>query len=174
MAQVTLKGKPLLLEGELPQNGQPAPNFRLVAQDLTDLALENFGNKIKILLTVPSLDTPVCAVETRKFHEKIDSMKEEGLVLIVASGDLPFAMKRFCSTEGLENVFPASQYRDPAFSKSYGVHIKEGGLQGLCARAVFVIDKENKIRYTELVPEIGQEPDYEKALAAVEALRTAP
>ena len=170
MAQVTLKGKPLSIEKELPQKGQKAPDFTLLAQDFSALSLENFKGKLKVILTLPSLDTPVCALETRVFHEKLNAMKED-TVLIAASGDLPFAMKRYCSSEGLDNIFTASQYRDPSFSKSYGVYIKEGNLQGLCARAVFVIDKEDTIHYIELVPEIAQEPDYEKALAAVNALR---
>lgn len=168
MAQVTLKGKPLALEGELPQNGQKAPAFTLVAQDLKEFGLQDFHGKVKVILALPSLDTPVCAKQTRVFSEKLNSMKE--LVLLVVSGDLPFAMKRFCVAEDLENVFTGSQYRDSNFSKSYGVHVKEGALQGLCARAAFIVDKEDIVRYTELVPEISQEPDYEKALAALDAL----
>ena len=171
MAQVLLKGKPLNLEGELPQNGEKIPDFTLVAQDLSEFSLQSFNaknGKLKVILSVPSLDTPVCALQTRVFSEKLSSKPD--LALIVVSGDLPFAMKRFCAGEGLDNVFTGSQYRNMDFSKSYGVRIKDGALQGLCARAVFVADKEDILRYTELVPEISQEPDYEKALAAVAKL----
>ncbi len=168
MTQVTHKGQSLALEGSFPQLGEEAPDFSLIAQDLSSFSLQDFGRKIKVVLAVPSLDTPVCAQETRTFYEKLASKEEAAL--IVVSGDLPFAMKRFCTTAGLSNIFVGSQFQDMRFSKSYGTHIREGLLKGLSARAVFVIDQNNKIAYAELVPDIASEPDYDKALAALDDL----
>ena len=169
MAQVTLKGGPVELEGKLAQIGDTAPDFTLVGGDTSEISLKDFSGCIKVLLAVPSLDTPVCAQQTRVFHEKLGGMMEK-VKTIVISGDLPFAMKRFCSTEGIDNVLTGSQYRDMNFSKSYGTHIKEGAIKGLSARAVFVVDKDDVVRYVELVPEISDEPNYEKALEAVQNL----
>ena len=166
MATVTLKGNTIKLEGNLPAPGDPAPDFRLVKQDLTEVSLKDFSGKVKVLLAVPSLDTAVCAKETREFNQKLAGRAD--VAVIVASGDLPFAMKRYCAAEGVENVTTGSQFRDMNFSKAYGTHILEGGLTGLSARAVFVIDRSDKVSYTELVPDIGQEPNYDAVIAAVD------
>jgi thiol peroxidase len=164
MATVTLKGNPIHTIGELPAVGSKAPDFKLVAGDLSDVSLANYKGKRKILNIVPSLDTPTCATSTRKFNEKASSLPNT--VVLVVSADLPFAAKRFCTTEGLASVVPLSLMRTRDFAKSYGVLITDGPLAGVTARAVVVVDENDKVTYTQLVPEIGQEPDYEKALAA--------
>ncbi len=164
MAQVTLKGNPIHTNGELPKVGAPAPAFKLTGGDLADVSLADYKGKKKILNIVPSLDTPTCATSTRKFNESAGKLANT--VVLVVSADLPFASKRFCTTEGLQNVVPLSLMRDKNFAKDYGVLLQDGPLAGICARAVVVIDEHDRVKYTQLVPEIGQEPDYEKALAA--------
>ncbi|TGN18919.1 thiol peroxidase [Leptospira idonii] len=170
MASVTLKGNPISLEGNLPQAGDKAPDFKVAKQDLSEISLKDLSGKVKILVAVPSLDTPVCAIETKKFNEKV--AKESAITTLIISGDLPFAMKRFCATEGIqsENLITGSQFKDFSFSKNYGVHIASGPLSGLAARAVFVVDKSDVIRYVELVPEIASEPNYETILAEAKKL----
>ena len=169
MSSVTLKGNPINLEGTIPAVGSAAPDFKVVkADDMSSVGLDNYQGKVKVILGVPSLDTPVCAKETREFNVKMGSMDD--VVVLVVSGDLPFAMKRYCAAEGVDNVVPGSQYRDMSFSKAYGVHMAEGPLAGLVARSVFVVDKDNKIAYSELVPEIAQEPNYDEAMGAVKKL----
>ena len=168
MAQVTLKGNPFQLAGEMPKVGDAAPDFKVVKDDMSEVTLKDFAGKNKVLVAVPSLDTPVCQKETREFNAKASGMKDTAVIIV--SGDLPFAMKRFCSTEGLSDVVTGSQYRDFSFSKSYGTHLAEGPLAGLSARAVFVVDKNDKIVYSELVPEIAQEPEYDRILEAVSKL----
>jgi thiol peroxidase len=165
MAQVTLKGNPIHTNGELPAIGAKAPDFKLTAGDLKDVSLADFKGKRKVLNIVPSLDTPTCATSTRKFNESAGKLPNT--VVLVVSADLPFASKRFCTTEGLQNVVPLSLMRDKRFAQDYGVLIQDGGLAGLCARAVVVLDESDKVVYRQLVPEIGQEPDYERALQAV-------
>jgi thiol peroxidase len=164
MAQVTFKGNPIHTNGDLPAVGAKAPEFKLTASDLKDVTLADYRGKRKILNIVPSLDTSVCATSTRKFNES--ASKVPNTVVLVVSADLPFASKRFCTTEGLQNVAPLSLMRDKNFAKDYGVLIQDGPLAGICARAVVVLDENDKVVYRQLVPEIGQEPDYEKALAA--------
>jgi thiol peroxidase len=164
MAQVTLKGNPIHTNGELPQVGAPAPAFKLTAADLKDVTLADYKGKKKILNIVPSLDTAVCATSTRKFNEA--GGKLANTVVLVVSADLPFAAKRFCTTEGLANVVTLSLMRDKNFAKDYGVLLQDGPLAGVCARAVVVVDENDKVAYTQLVPEIGQEPDYDKTLTA--------
>ena len=164
MAQVTLKGNPIHTNGELPAVGAKAPALKLTGVDLNDVSLADYQGKRKILNIVPSLDTEVCATSTRKFNETAGKLPNT--VVLVISADLPFAAKRFCTTEGLQNVVPLSLMRDKAFAKDYGVLLTDGPLAGLCARAVVVLDEEDKVVYRQLVPEIGQEPDYDKALAA--------
>jgi len=164
MATVTLKGNPIHTNGDLPAVGAKAPDFRLTTVDLKDVTLAEYGGKKKILNIVPSLDTAVCATSTRKFNEKGGSLPST--VVLVVSADLPFAMKRFCTTEGLNNVVSLSLIRGKTFAKDYGVLIEDGPLAGLCARAVVVLDANDKVVYKELVPEIGQEPNYDAALAA--------
>ena len=164
MAQVTLKGNPIHTNGELPAVGAHAPDFKLTNGDLKDVSLADYKGKKKILNIVPSLDTSVCATSTRKFNES--ASKLPNTVVLVVSADLPFASKRFCTTEGLQNVVPLSLMRDKSFAKDYGVLLQDGPLAGICARAVVVTDANDKVVYRQLVPEIGQEPDYDKALAA--------
>jgi thiol peroxidase len=165
MAQVTLKGNPIHTNGELPQVGAKAPDFTLTTGDLKDVTLAEYKGKKKILNIVPSLDTSVCATSTRKFNQQAGSLPNT--VVLVVSADLPFASKRFCTTEGLQNVVPLSLIRGKHFAKDYGVLIQDGPLAGLTARAVVVLDENDKVVYRQLVPEIGQEPDYDAALKAV-------
>jgi thiol peroxidase len=165
MATVTLKGNPIHTIGDLPAVGGKAPDFKLVDGDLKDVSLATFQGKRKVLNIVPSLDTPVCATSTRKFNEKVGALKNA--VVLVVSSDLPFAAKRFCTTEGLKNVVPLSLMRSRDFAKAYGVLITDGPLQGITARAVVVVDENDKVLYRQLVPEIGQEPDYDAAWKAV-------
>jgi thiol peroxidase len=164
MAQVTLGGNPIHTNGDLPAVGAKAPDFKLTSGELKDLTLADFKGKKKILNIVPSLDTPVCATSTRKFNETAGKLPNT--VVLVVSADLPFASSRFCTTEGLKNVTSLSLMRDKNFAKDYGVLIQDGPLAGVCARAVVVVDENDKVVYKQLVPEIKQEPDYDKALAA--------
>ncbi len=165
MATVTLKGNPIHTIGELPAVGAKAPDFRLTTTELKDVSLESYRGKRKVLNIVPSLDTSVCAMSARKFNERASQMANT--VVLIVSADLPFASKRFCTAEGLKNVEPLSLVRGKNFAKDYGVLITDGPLEGLAARAVVVLDESNKVLYRQLVPEIGQEPDYDAALAAL-------
>jgi thiol peroxidase len=164
MANITLRGNAIHTEGELPKVGAKAPDFQLTGSDLKDVSLATFAGKKKILNIVPSLDTPTCATSTRHFNE--DAGKLSNTVVLVISNDLPFAQKRFCTTEGLANVVPLSELRTRDFGTAYGVRITDGPLAGVLSRAVVVIDEHDKVVYTEQVPEIAQEPDYAKALSA--------
>ena len=163
MATLTLKGNPVQTIGELPAVGSRAPEFKLTNADLEDVGLEAFQGKKKVLNIVPSLDTPVCAVSTRVFNEKAAGKA----AVLVISADLPFAQKRFCETEGIDGVVTLSLMRAKFFAKDYGVLITDGPLAGVCSRAVIVLDEADNVVYTEQVPEITQEPDYDKALAAL-------
>lgn len=164
MADITLGGHPYRTSGKLPAVGTQAPDFRLVGADLGDVSLATFPGKTKILNIVPSLDTRVCAESTRRFNKEAAALP--GVAMLVVSADLPFAMKRFCATEGLTGVIPLSMMRGRAFAKDYGVLILDGPFEGVTARAVVVIDADDRVRYTQLVPDVGSEPDYEAALAA--------
>ena len=165
MTTVTLGGKPINLAGRFPQAGQTAPALSLVAADLSNKTLKDFAGKRKVLNIVPSLDTPTCATSTRKFNERAGSLANT--VVLVVSADLPFAMKRFCTTEGLNNVVTLSTMRGREFMSNYGVEMVDGPLAGVTARAVIVLDENDKVIYTELVPEIKQEPNYDAAIAAL-------
>jgi thiol peroxidase len=165
MAIVTLAGNPITVAGSLPRKGDTAPAFTLTAKDLKEVGLADFAGKRKVLNIVPSLDTPVCAKSTRVFNERAAG-KADTVVLAIAA-DLPFAMARFCGAEGIENVVTLSTFRNRAFHGTYGVDITDGPLKGLTARAVLVLDADNKVIHAELVPEIKQEPDYDAALAAL-------
>jgi thiol peroxidase len=165
MATVTLKGNPVSVAGTLPSKGASAPDFSLTNKDLKDVALADFAGKRKVLNIVPSLDTPTCAKSTRVFNEKASSMSNT--VVLVVSADLPFAMSRFCSAEGLSNVVTLSTFRSHGFHNKYGVDIADSPLKGLTARAVVVLDENNKVIHSELVPEIANEPNYDAALAAL-------
>ena len=162
---VTLAGNPIKVEGTFPKVGDKAASFSLVGKDLKDVTLTDFTSKKKVLNIVPSLDTPVCAISTRKFNEKASSM--DNAVVLIISADLPFAMGRFCDAEGLDKVVTLSTMRGGEFMKNYGVAITDGPLSGVAARAVVVLDENNTVIYAELVPEIKDEPNYDAALAAL-------
>ncbi len=165
MATITLQGNEIHTNGELPAVGSLAPGFKLVDAELADKQLADYAGKKKLLNIVPSLDTPVCATSTKKFNEA--AAERDNVVMLVISADLPFAMGRFCGVENIDKVVPLSMMRSRNFAKDYGVLIEDGPLAGITARAVVIVDENDKVTYTELVPEIGQEPDYDKALAAL-------
>ncbi len=162
MKKVNFKKHPVKLGGSLPETGKKAPAFELVKSDLATIALEDLKGKTLVLNIFPSLDTSVCATSVRKFNTLAANMKDT-LVLAI-SRDLPFAHTRFCTTEGIANVIPLSDFRCTSFSKDYGVFMEDGPLQGLLARAVIIIDQDQIVRYVQLVPEITQEPDYDEVL----------
>ena len=165
MATVTLGGNPVSVAGNFPKRGDTIPDFSLTTSELKDVSLKDYAGKRKVLNIVPSLDTPTCQTSTRKFNEKASSLSNT--VVLVVAADLPFAMKRFCGAEGLDNVVPLSTMRGRDFHSKYGVDIADGPLKGLTARAVVVVDENNKVLHSELVPEIKQEPNYDAALAAL-------
>lgn len=162
MAQITLRGTPINTVGDLPAVGSPAPAFSLTGSDLGTVSKDQFSGKPLVLNIFPSIDTPVCAASVRKFNEQASA---GGLTVVCVSKDLPFALSRFCGAEGIENVSSASAFRD-SFGEDYGLTIVDGPMAGLLARAVVVVGADGKVAYTELVPEIAQEPDYDAALAA--------
>ena len=162
---VTLNGAPVTLFGTFPAVGQTAPAFALVDKDLKDVALKDFAGKRKVLNIVPSLDTAVCATSTRKFNEAVSKL--DNTVMLVISADLPFAMGRFCSTEGLSNVTPLSLMRGRDFMRNYGVKIADTVLRGITARAVLVLDENDQVLHAELVDDITHEPNYDAALAVL-------
>lgn len=164
MAQVTLKGNPIHTIGNLPMIGQLAPSFSLTGKDLKDVGLADFAGKVKILNIVPSLDTGTCAASARAFNKAADTLGD--IVILSISRDLPFAQNRFCEAEGIKAVVTLSEMRNHDFGTAYGVTIIDGALAGLFSRAVIVLDRNNKVVYTQQVPEIGQEPDYASALEA--------
>lgn len=165
MAKITLKGTPYKTVGQLPSVGGPAPDFHLVDVDLTDVRLDTFKGKRKILTINPSFDTPVCAAAARKFNEQAAAL--ENTVILAISADLPFAQKRFCTAEGLDDVIPLSMMRSKNFAKDYGVLIQDGPLAGITARAIVVVDEKDEVVHTELVEEIAEEPDYAAALNSI-------
>ena len=165
MSQLTLKGNPIHTSGSLPALHSPAPDFILTTQDLEDRTLKNFKGKRKLIATVPSLDTGVCSTMTH--HLNTQAKAHPHLQIIVVSADLPFAQKRFCNQEHIQNVTTLSMMRSKDFGKSYGLLIQDGPLAGILARALIAIDEHDHILYTELVSEITHEPDYHKALKAI-------
>ena len=165
MAQVTLKGNPVQVNGELPAVGSIATAFSLVAGNLSDVTLADFAGKRKVLNIFPSVDTPTCAASVRKFNAEANALPNT--VVLNISADLPFAQARFCGAEGLENVQNLSTFRAHDFHRAYGVDIAEGALKGLTARAVVVLDENDKVLHSELVGEIAEEPNYEAALAVL-------
>jgi len=166
MANITLGGKPATTVGTLPVAGAAAPDFKLVnAADMSEVSLQNYAGKNIVMNIFPSVDTGVCATSVRKFNAEASNL--QNTVVLCISKDLPFAMKRFCGAEGLNNVVTLSDFRNKGFSKTYGVEITDGAFEGLDARAVVVVGTDGKVKYTELVPEVGQEPNYAAALAAV-------
>jgi len=166
MASITLKGNPINTNGDLPKVGAAAPAFSLTKVDLSDVGLDAFAGKTVVLNIFPSIDTPVCAASVRRFNAEVNKLADT--VVLCASADLPFAHKRFCGAEGLDNVLSVSDLRDKGFGERYGVKVVDGPLAGLLARAVVVI-KGGKVTYTQLVPEIAEEPNYDAAIAAVKA-----
>lgn len=168
MNSVKFKGSPVKLCGEFIAKGVKAPDFTLVRGDLSDITLKSLAGKRIVLNIFPSLDTGVCAASVRRFNKIAAEMPDT--VVVAISKDLPFAHQRFCTTEGIENVITASDFRKSGFDADYGVLMSDGPLAGLLARAVVVIDRNGKVAYTELVPEITQEPDYEKAVEALKKL----
>ena len=168
MSTVTLKGTPYSIKDDIPQSGIEGNDITFVRADLSELSLYDVEAKAKILIGVPSLDTGVCQTETRKFNEQVGGL--EGVRAFVISKDLPFAMNRFCEAEGIKNVEVGSDYRYNDFINEYNTEILAGPFKGLSARAVFVLDSKNKVVYSELVKEIADEPNYDKAMAAVKSL----
>ncbi len=168
MGTVTLKGNRVETSGVLPEEGNRAPDFRLTATDLSMKELRDYQGKKKVLNIFPSIDTGVCAASVRRFNAEASSL--EGAVVLCISADLPFAHSRFCEIEGLDNVVPLSVFRSPDFGRNYGVMMTSGPLAGLLARAVVVLDQSDLVIYTQLVPEIGEEPDYEAALEVLRSL----
>ena len=165
MSQVTLGGNPITINGKFPQKGDAAPAFSLVAKDLSDATLATFAGKRKILNIFPSIDTPTCAASVRQFNAQANA--KPNTVVLCISADLPFAQARFCGAEGLDNVVTLSTLRGREFIEAYGVAVTSGPLAGLTARAVVVLDENDKVIHSELVSEIKNEPNYAAALAAL-------
>jgi thiol peroxidase len=166
MAQTKLGENTVNTTGDLPATGSAAPDFKLTGIDLKDVSLQNYSGKTIVLNIFPSIDTNVCAASVREFNKLATSL--DNTVVLSISKDLPFAMKRFCAAEGVKNVVMLSEFKNKNFSNAYGVEMTDGGLVGLHARAVVVIGKDGKVKYTEMVPSIGQEPDYDAALSAIQ------
>lgn len=167
MPEVKLKGKKIHLRGNLPSLQTKAPDFHLVDQNLQEHSLEEFRGKKKLIATVPSLDTPTCCLMTKRFNEF--GQNNKGIALITVSADLPFAQKRFCEQENVSNVLTLSMMRDKNFGESYGVLMQDGPLAGLLSRAVFILDENDRVLYEELVSEISEQPNYDKAFQMLRA-----
>jgi thiol peroxidase len=165
MAQTKLGEQVAITNGDLPTVGSTAPTFVLTGNDMKDLNSAQFAGKNLILNIFPSVDTSTCSTSVREFNKRAASLTDTTILCV--SKDLPFAMRRFCGAEGIDRVITASDFRNRGFSTDYGVELTNGGFAGLCARAVIIIDKAGKIKYTQLVPQIGQEPNYDEALAAL-------
>jgi thiol peroxidase len=162
---MTMKGNPLKVEGKCLEEGMPLPSFKLTGVDMTDVTNEKVAGKVTVLLSVPSLDTPVCAIETKRFNQEAAALSKDVVVLAV-SRDLPFAAKRYCAAEGVESVLPLSDYKYREFGKSFGVELPDLALLG---RAVFVADKSGKLVYVDYVSEVADEPNYAAVIAAVKS-----
>lgn len=165
MASITFKGNPIKTIGELPEINISAPDFTLTKTDLSDVTLKDFPGKTIVLNIFPSIDTPVCAASVRKFNQEASGF--DNAVVLCISADLPFAHKRFCEIEGLNDVIPLSVFRSEDFGSNYGVTITEGPLRGLMSRAIVVIDKTGHVVYKQQAPEIAEEPNYDEALKAI-------
>jgi thiol peroxidase len=166
MATITLGGNPIHTAGELPAVGSIAPDFKLIQTDLSEVSLGDYKGTRLVLNIFPSIDTGVCATSVRTFNQKAGELNNTKVLCI--SKDLPFAQKRFCGAEGLENVVNLSDFKEGAFGKDYGLTITDGPLAGLHSRAIVVVDENGVITHTEQVPEIAQEPNYETALASLQ------
>ncbi len=160
MASVTFKGTPKQLSGDLPQVGEAAPDFSLVANDMSAVTLADSAGKVRIISVVPSIDTSVCSLETARFNRELDNLPDS-VVGYTVSVDTPFAQKRWCGTEGVEKMQLLSDFKGQNFAKSYGVYLDE---LGIAARCVFIVDKDGNIAYTQLVPEVSQEPNYDEVM----------
>ncbi len=167
MAKITLGGNPVHTSGEMPKIGQKAPDFKLISSDLKEVGLRDFRGKKLVMNVFPSIDTQVCAASVRMFSKAATTL--DNTIVIHISRDLPFAHKRFCATEGLENVMSLAEFKDHQFGQQYGLDMVDGNFAGLLSRAVLVLDENGQVLYTEQVPEIGEEPDYDAALAALNA-----
>jgi thiol peroxidase len=165
MASITLGGNPIHTQGELPKAGTKAPDFNLIKTDLSSKSLSDYAGSKLVLNIFPSIDTGVCAVSVRTFNQKASSLENTKVLCI--SRDLPFAQKRFCGAEGIENVENLSDFKTGSFGDAYGLTIVDGPLAGLHSRVVIVLDENGIVTYSEQVPEIAQEPNYELALAAL-------
>ncbi len=165
MAQIAFQGNPIQTAGTLPAVGSKAPDFQLTRSDLADISLANYQGKALVLNIFPSIDTPVCANSVRRFNQEATNRKD--VVVLCVSKDLPFAQKRFCAAEGLDQVVTASEYKNTGFSDAYGVRIADSVLAGLFSRAIVVIGADGTVVHSQQVPEITQEPDYAAALAAL-------
>ncbi|MEM1134686.1 MAG: thiol peroxidase [Bacteroidota bacterium] len=165
MASITFKGNPVSTSGNLPEIGSSAPDFTVTKSDLSDTSLADYKGKKVVLNIFPSIDTGICAASVRAFNKKASDM--ENTVVLCVSKDLPFAHSRFCEAEGIENVVPTSEYKGNSFEEAYHITMQDGPLSGLFSRVVVVLDEAGKVTYVEQVPEIVQEPDYEKALVAL-------
>jgi thiol peroxidase len=162
MRQVTFQGKPVTLAGKELKIGDEAPDFTVVSNDLQEVSFRDYEGKVKLISVVPSIDTGVCSKQTRRFNEEADKL--ENVQVLTISMDLPFAQKRWCAAEGIENLDTLSDYRHADFGKKYGVLMED---LRLLARSIFVVDSDNKITYTQVVEEVGTHPDYDAALVAV-------
>ncbi|MCA1772989.1 MAG: thiol peroxidase [Halomonas sp.] len=167
MQQITRAGEPMDVAGLLPAPGQVAPAMTLTNSELKDVTLDTYQGKRKVLNIIPSVDTPTCAMSTRQFNEL--ASKLENTVVLVVSADLPFAAKRFCGAEGLDDVETLSTFRHREFQEAWGVALCNSAMEGLCARAVVVLDADNRVLHSELVSELKDQPDYDAALAALNA-----
>lgn len=170
MATTKLKGNDVNLTGNELNVGDVAPVVKVVGKDLSEIEVGGEQGKAQVIVVVPSLDTPVCAAETRKFNE--EAAKIDNASVTVVSMDLPFAMGRFCTTEGIENLQVGSDFRNKDFANAYGVLIADGPLAGVTCRAIFVVDANGKVVYKEICPEITEEPNYDAALAAIKDATT--
>ncbi len=168
MTKITLHGDPIATNGSLPEIGATAPGFTLVDGGLNDITLDSFDDKKKLISIIPSVDTPVCALSTRRFSESAKEYSKTAFLIV--SADLPFAQSRFCESLKTDSITLLSTMRSSNFGEDYGVRIISGALAGLCARAILVLDENNEVRYAQLVKEIGDEPDYEAAFAALKAI----
>lgn len=165
MADITIGGNPIHTNGEIPAVGEKAKDFSLVGTDMSRVSLADFAGSKLVMNIFPSVDTGVCAESVRRFNEAASSLENTKVLCI--SRDLPFAQKRFCAAEGLNNVVNLSDFEDGSFGQAYGLQIEEGAFKGLHSRVVLVFDADGTVKHSQQVPEIGQEPDYDSALAAV-------
>ena len=161
--KITMKGNPLKVEGRCVEEGVPAPSFKLTAADMSDVTNTSYAGKVLVLVSIPSIDTPVCALETKRFNEEAAALSKD-VVIASVSRDLPFALKRWCAAEGVERVVTLSDYKYRSFGQEFGVDLPD---LGLLARALFVVDKTGKVAYVDYVTEVAEEPDYAAALDAV-------